>query len=118
CSDSWSSSLQKCVKRIEAFETTPQNFFIGQSLLRPTLEDAIDSNAFAPLKFIVIEISIVNHFCDLLGSFVLDPESPDQRFKGAVVSIVREIAVQHVEREHTSVRRKFGFKNEFCLRID
>ena len=65
------------MKRIEAFEATPQNFFIGQSLLRPTLEDAIDSNAFVPLKFIVIEISIVNHLCDLPGSLVLNPESPD-----------------------------------------
>ena len=56
--------------------------------------------AFVPLKFVVIEISIVDHFCDLRDSFVLNSESPYQRLKSAIVSVMREIAVQHVEREH------------------
>jgi hypothetical protein len=66
--------LKEYVERVETFETASQDFFIGQPLLRPTLENAIDANAFLPLKFVVIEISIVNHFCDLPDSFVLNSE--------------------------------------------
>jgi hypothetical protein len=46
--------LQKGVQRVEAFEATPQYFFVRQSLPCPAFENAIDANAFVPLKLIVV----------------------------------------------------------------
>src|SRR5437773_5746383 len=94
-----SSALQECVKRVEAFEATPQNFFIRQALLRPTFEHAINSYRFNPLKSGVIQIRVVDHLPYLRYCFVRDRKTPDERLESAVVAMVRELGIKHVERD-------------------
>src|SRR5262249_33499931 len=77
CSAARSSALQKGVQRVEAFEAAPQNFFVRQSFPSPAFENAIDANAFVPLKLIVIQISIVDHLANLRDDFVRDRKTPD-----------------------------------------
>ena len=57
----------------------------------------------------------MNHFRDFADRFILNSESPDQRFERAIVPIMREIALQHVESEHACVQTKFVPKTNFAF---
>jgi hypothetical protein len=57
---------KKCVKRVKTLETAEENFLIGNLLARQPLSTPIDSDALGALEFFVIEISIVNHFSNLI----------------------------------------------------
>src|ERR1700720_749685 len=65
-----SYSAQKRVECVKALPTTAQNFLVRKTFPGPSFEDAIDSNAFSALEFVVVQIGIVNHFSDLLRGFV------------------------------------------------
>src|SRR2546423_15689157 len=93
-----SSALQERVKRPEAFKAAAQDFFIRQSLFRPSFENAIDSDAFGPLKFFVFQVGVVNHFADFADRSVSDRETIDQRFELAIVADMRVLAIHHVAR--------------------
>jgi hypothetical protein len=99
-------------------KSAPQDLLVGNVFSAPTFENPIDTDAFGPLKLVVAQIGIVNHFRDFAGSFVLNSKSPDQRFERAIIPIVREIALQHVESERASVRTTLVPENEFRFRID
>src|SRR5260370_30842129 len=92
-----SSALQECVECLEAFEAPPQDFFVGQCFLRPTFQDTINPDRFNPLEFGVVQICVVDHLPYLRYCFVRDCKTPDERFESAVVAMVRELGVKHIE---------------------
>src|SRR5262249_49530896 len=108
----------KRIQRVKALKPAPEDLLVGNVFSAPAFENAIDTDAFGPLKLVIAQICIVNHFRDFADSFVLNSKSPDQRFKRAIVPIMREIALQHVESEHASVRSTFVPEDEFRVRID
>src|ERR1041385_104363 len=112
-----SSPLQKGVERVEALEAAAQNFFIGQSLFSPSLEDAIDPYRFRPLKFFVLEVRVVNHLRDFPHCFVANRETIGERFECAIIANVREFCIHHVERNRFRMRWDFAGKNETRFRI-
>src|SRR5438046_6220544 len=113
-----SSPLQKCVERVEALKTATQNLLIGKSFFCPTLEHTINSDALGALKFVVIEIGIVNHFSHLVDDLVLDPEPFEQCLERAVISLMREFTVEHVERHDSTIRRNRFRKDKLRFGID
>src|SRR5438046_4454153 len=106
------------MKRVKALEPAPQNFLIGNSLPRPTFKHAINSDALCALEFVVIEIRIVNHLAHLAEHLVLDPKSFQKRFECAVVTLMRKISLEHVERHNATIRRNFFRKNKLRFGID
>jgi hypothetical protein len=84
-------------------ESAPQGLLIGNSLPAPTFENAVDPNAFDPLKPLVVEIGIVNHFADRLDDFVPNAEALNQSLKSAIVAPMCEIGVEHVERNQRAI---------------
>src|SRR5947207_5674340 len=113
-----SSALQKRVERVAAFEAAPQNFVVRQPFFSPSFKDAIDPNAFRPLKFFVLEIGIVNHLRDFPDSLIADPEALRERLEGAVVADVGKLGIEHVEGNRVRSRRNLASKREARLRID
>src|SRR5207248_9845399 len=81
-----SSALQECVKRIKTFKALTQNFFVSQSLFCPPFEHAIDSHAFDPLKFCVVQIGVMNHLCDSRDGFVSNRETLCERLARPVIA--------------------------------
>src|SRR6266481_5429988 len=94
-----SSALQECVERVEAFEAPPQDFFVGQSFLCPTFQDTINPDRFHSLKSGVVQIGVMDHLPYLRYCFVRDRKTPDERLESAVVAMVRELGIKHVERD-------------------
>src|ERR1700720_835313 len=100
--DGWSlsassSPLQERVKCVEAFKSAAQDFFVRKPLFGAAFQNAIDSDAFRPLEFVIFQIGIVNHLADFLDRFVSNHESLRQRFKSAVLAHVRKLGIEHVE---------------------
>src|SRR6266480_5439854 len=94
-----SSALEKRVECVEAFEASPQNFFVGQSFLCPTFQDTINPDRFDPLESGVVQIRVVDHLANFRHDFVGDRKTPDERLESAVVAMVRELSIKHVERD-------------------
>src|SRR2546421_8608919 len=113
-----SPALQKRIERIEALKTATQNFIIRQSFFCPTLEDAINADAFQALKLVVLQIGIVNHLADLLSRFVSNCESLPERFESAILVDMRKFGVEHVERHRVGLSRSATAKRELRRRID
>src|SRR5262249_7378816 len=63
----------------------------------PTFENTIDPNCFNALKSRVIQIRFVDHLTNLRYRFVRNRKTPDKRLESAVVAMVRELSIQHVE---------------------
>src|SRR6266480_484602 len=94
-----SSALEKRVECLEAFEASPQDFFVRQSFPCPTFEHTIDPDRFDPLKSGVVQIRVVDHLPNFRHDFVGDRKTPDERLESAVVAMVRELGIKHVERD-------------------
>src|SRR3954447_19375104 len=93
-----SSPLQEGVKRVEAFEAAPQDFFIRQPFFSPAFQDPIDPNAFRPPEFFVLQVGVMNHLADFPDGFVVDAKTPRKSLERAILAGVRELGVEHVER--------------------
>src|SRR5881394_3822748 len=113
-----SSALQKGVERVEAFKAAAQNFFIRHSFFRPSLKDAIESDAFGLLKFFVLEVGVMDHLADFPDGFVADGKAFCECLVGAVFVHVRKLGIEHVERNRFRSRRNFWGESEARFRID
>src|SRR3954463_5299987 len=113
-----SSPLQERVKRVEAFEAAPQDFFVRQPFFSPAFQDPIDANAFRPLEFFVLQVGVMNHLADFPNAFVADRKTPGEGLERAILAGVRELGVEHVERNGGRSRRNPARKGEACFRVD
>src|SRR5204862_7809785 len=94
-----SSALEKRVECLEAFESPPQDCFVGQSLLCPTFEHTINPDRFHSLKSGVVQIGVVDHLPNFCYYFVRDRKTPDERLESAVVAMVGKLSIKHVKRD-------------------
>ena len=60
----------------------------------------------------------MNHLAHLAEHLVLDPKSFQKRFECAVVTLMRKISLEHVERHNATIRRNFFRKNKLRFGID
>src|SRR5207247_297416 len=110
-----SSALEKRVECLEAFEASPQDFFVGQSFLCPTFQDTINPDRFDPLESGVVQIRVVDHLPNFRHDFVGDRKTPDQRLESAVVAMVRELSIKHVKWDRA--RHSVCTWSEYKLRL-
>src|SRR6266513_1452247 len=94
-----SSALEKRVECLEAFEASPQDFFVRQSFPCPTFQDTINPDRFDPLESGVVQIRVVDHLPNFRHDCVGDRKTPDECLESAVVAMVRELSIKHVERD-------------------
>ena len=88
---------QLLVETLETIDAFFQQARVGDVAPGPTGEDGIDPEAFRALKFSVFEIGVVYHFRDFQNRFVGNAEALHECFEGAVVAVMRELDVGHVE---------------------
>src|SRR5438477_13077456 len=91
------SFFQLLIKTLKTFAATLQKFLVAQSTSGPALEHLVDANTFGPLKLPVFQVSVVNHFGDFPHGPIGNSESLDQRFESAVIAMMREFHVGHIE---------------------
>ena len=60
----------------------------------------------------------MNHFADLADGSVLNSKTLGQRFERAIVALMRELRIKHIERNHAALARDFLAKDEFRIGID
>src|SRR6266480_7821723 len=113
-----SSALEKRVERVEALEAAPQNFFIWQALLRPTFEHSIDTDRLDALKSRIVEVGVVNHLANLRERLVGNRKAFCERFERAVIAMVREFGVEHIERNCIWVGVSSWRKDEFRFAVN
>src|SRR5436190_20051911 len=94
-----SSALEKRVECLEAFEASPQDFFVRQSFSCPTFQDTINPDRFDPLESGVVQIRVVDHLPNFRHDFVGDSKTFDESLESAAVAMVRELSVEHVKRD-------------------
>jgi hypothetical protein len=95
-----------------------ENLVVRHAAFRPAFENAIEPEAFGPLKFFVFEIGVVHHFADFAKRLVFDSESREQGFEGAGLAMVREFAVRIIEGEGVQDRIRLGGEGEGRFEID
>src|SRR6266566_4237770 len=60
--------------------------------------DRVKARGFKPVKLVVFEINVVNNLGNLPQTFAIaQAESLQQRFKGAILTMMREFSAIHVE---------------------
>src|SRR5579862_5071658 len=101
----YSSPLEECVKPVEALESASQDFLVGDSVFSPALEHAVEADAFRSLEPRVLHVGVVDHLADPAHRLVLDREPLRQRFKRAIVSVMRELRIEHIKWNRSEERR-------------
>src|SRR2546429_9347387 len=102
---------RRVVESLDQLHPTLQKFVVRDSLLRPALQDFVDSIAFFAAETVVEEISVVNHLSDQPNVWVADVKLLCQGFKRAVLAAMSEpLFMEHVVRHgstrHAILRRK------------
>src|SRR5438132_4256370 len=113
-----SSPLQKCIKCVEAFEAATQDFFVWQALFGPTFEHTINSYRFDALESRIVEIRVVDHLANLRDWFVCNRKTFRERFERAVIAMMREFGIEHVEGNGVWNSVCTRRKNKFWLPIN
>src|SRR6266446_1298706 len=74
--------------------------------------------ALRSLEFLVLQIGVVYHLGHLQHRLVCNCEPLHQRLECAIISMVREFHVRHVERQRFWMPRSLSPKNKLRLRIN
>src|SRR6266404_5269190 len=70
---------------------------ISQSCAQ-SVHDRIKARSFKPVKLVVLQINVVNNLGNLPQTFAIaQAESLQQRFKGAILAMMREFSAIHVK---------------------
>src|SRR6266852_1119099 len=104
--------LSRCV--VESFDQLHpalQKFVVRDSLLRPALQDFVDSIAFFAAETVVQEVRVMNDLSDYANAWISDVKLLCQGFKGAVLAamsepLFMEHVVGHGSTRHAILRRK------------
>src|SRR5205085_66956 len=110
-----SSALQKSIEPVESEKAAGENLVVRDAGFAPAFKDAIQAEALDALKLRVLQINIVDHLADFAQRLVFNREASEQRFERATLVVVRELHVEHVERNDLVVRRALRGEDEFRL---
>src|SRR6266550_3431733 len=79
----------------------------------------IKTSSFKPVKLVILQINVVNNLGNLPQTFVIaQAESLQQRFEGAILSMMREFRAIHVERNCALYRLALRHKIKARALID
>jgi len=82
------------------------------------LERMLNAKAFCAAKLVVFEIGIMNYLRDLLYGLVVDAKVLHERFEGAVLAMMCELHLEHVEGKRVGVSAPVRRKYESRLGIE
>src|SRR5260221_14473991 len=84
-----------------------------------SVHDCIKARSFKPVKLVVLQINVVNNLGNLPQTFAIaQAESLQQRFEGAILTMMREFSAIHVEGNRAFYRLAFGHKIKARALID
>src|SRR6266404_6472696 len=71
----------------------------------------VKARSFKPVKLVVLQIYVVNNLGNLPQTFAIaQAESLQQRFEGAILTVMREFRAIHVERNRALYRLALSHK--------
>src|SRR6266481_2201617 len=102
---------RRVVESFDQLHPAFQKFVVRDSLLRPALQDFVDSIAFFAAETVVQEVRVMNDLSDYANAWISDVKLLCQGFKGAVLAAMSEpLFVEHVvghgSTRHAILRRK------------
>src|SRR6266404_9371818 len=91
---------------------------ISQSCAQ-SVHNRIEARSFKPVKFVVLQIDVVNNLGNLPQTFaVAQAKSFEHCFEGAVLTMMREFSAIHVKRNRSLYRLAFSDKVKARAFID
>src|SRR5438128_10659392 len=84
-----------------------------------SVHDRVEACSFKPVKLVVLQIYVVNNLSNRLQTFAIaQAESFEQRFKGAILTMMREFSAIHVKGDRAFHGLAFGNKIKARSLID
>src|SRR5258706_966442 len=76
-----------------------------------SVHNRVKARSFKPVKLVVLQINVVNNLGNLPQTFAIaQAESLQQRFEGAILTMMREVNAIHFEGNRAFYRLAFGHK--------
>src|SRR6266404_2233168 len=84
-----------------------------------SVHNRVKARSFKPVKLVVLQIDVVNNLGNLPQTFAIaQAESLQQRFKGAILTMMREFSVIHIKGDRTFYGLALGNKIKARAFID
>src|SRR2546430_9382570 len=75
-----------------------QQLAIVSQRFAQSVHDRVKARSFRPVKLVILQIYVVNNLGNLPQTFAIaQAESLQQRFKGAILTVMREFSAIHVK---------------------
>ncbi len=94
---------ERCVEIVEEGESALESVLIIRAVQNDTEDDLLDPESVGAREFPVLEVDVVDDFCDLAKRGVRGSNGANERFKCAGLSLVREVSADHVEPQFASL---------------
>src|SRR6266436_9421371 len=104
------SFLQLLIQPLKALASFGQKLSIGHPGPGPAAQNCVDPNALGSLEFLVLQIGVVYHLGHPQHRLVCNCEPLHQRLECAIISMVREFHIRHIERQSLGMLRRFRCK--------
>src|SRR6266705_3191808 len=96
-----------------------QQLAIVSQYFAQSVHDRVKARSFKPVKLVVLQINVVNNLGNLLQTFAIaQAESFQQRFEGAILTMMREFSGIHVKGDRAFYGLAFGHKIKARTLID
>src|SRR6266851_4454527 len=96
-----------------------QQLAIVSQRFAQSVYDRVKARSFKPVKLVVLQINVVNNLSNLSQTFAIaQAESLQQRFEGAILTMMGELSTIHVEGNRAFNGLAFGNKIKSRSLID
>src|SRR5262245_65221235 len=117
CFPSTTFAAEVLVEAIENRAAVCQPFFIVPVGHREARDQRLDARDLRPAELTVLQVDVVNDLRDGTERRIVEPEACQEDLEGALVPIVRELGLEHVEAELAGSRRVTLRDDELEARI-
>src|SRR6266404_2291275 len=84
-----------------------------------SIHHRIETGSFKPVELVILQIYVMNNLGNLPQTFAIaQAESFEQRFEGAILTMMREFRAIHVERNRALYRLALGHKIKARALVD
>ena len=107
------------IERIEECDAVLEQFLVALVKLPQSLDEGAEERGLGPSEARVLQVEIVHQLGDATEASVGDTEPRPQHLERATVALVREVPLEHVERD--GVRLARGIRGRECedgVRVD
>ena len=106
------------MEAIKALKPPHQDFFVAYALLRPTLQNLVNTESFDAMEPVIFQIGVVNDFGQANHGSLANTKTFNQSFERAAGAVSTKLRIYHIVRQCSGMfRRRLG-KDEFGFRID